>query len=1100
MEPTFPKPLQIATFMQFIFATAFHSIISFMNKLLRLALFLFLYILQSGGLYAQLIDWAKLIEGDYSCREQKISTDIEGNVFMTGFLQGSASFGNVTLTNVKEHGIGTAFIAKYDPQGTCLWAHLLDTAVTVNALSSDSQGNLFISGSSYGKDLQLGRTTLAPDNPSNALLFVAKYNPQGTCLWAAKLGEGLAYYIYVSASNLAISKAGTIAITGSFPGELALVNKSTLSNNATISLTTNMFTLVCSPTGEIIWANQSHGQGDETGKDVAFDETGNVYVTGSFTEGDLYENNGYSTTFGNFTLQAKKSDIFIAKFDMTGKYVWVRQGGSDQDDTVLLEEGKGIAVDGEGNSYITGLASYYSTFGSIVTGTAKTTQTKMMATFVAKYSPTGECVWAKSFKGNYNTGYDVILKGNSLFVTGFFYVYINIGEERLYASKAVNATPKDLFLAKFFTDGTLHWATKAGGVTEEDAFGVSAGLGNKVYVIGETENGSFGSSSVKGPLILLQFSDDANVITGRVYKDSNNNGLFDSGELPASKTVVEVLPGPIYCITNEQGVYRAYVREGNYTVRVSQPPLYHSTTATHTASFTLMGGLEEGNDFPMKGEVAVVDGFINLYGGDRVRPGFETSYTVTYGNRGTIAQNGNIALSLDANYEYLSSTPAATVNGNKLSWSYSDLLPDEKRTISIQLKLRASVSLGTQLSTSISLTAEGSNSELANNTHTISQLVIGSFDPNDKAVSDSLLSPAQLRSREPLVYTIRFQNKGTAEALFVTLRDSLSEKLDIGSFQMLAASHPYTLKLNEQGVVEWFFDNINLAAEMHDVPGSHGFIRYQIIPKQELLLDEVIENKAYIYFDFNAPIVTNVSSTTIGKHTQKISFASIGDTTFGQAPLTLQAQASSGLAVLLSVISGPASLEGNTLIISGMGMVTLKATQPGNEHYQQAEEVLVSFCVLPAKPIITTNGMELNSSASEGNEWYKDGVAISGAKSQSFHAKEKGEYVVKVTGPCGDPQSSEIYNVTVAGIDTEISARVKLYPNPSETDITIELPRIIDASKITLFTMGGSQLMQQDISSKSSEFTFSTKSLEKGIYIVKVETSKGMIIKKFIKH
>jgi uncharacterized repeat protein (TIGR01451 family) len=453
---------------------------------------------------------------------------------------------------------------------------------------------------------------------------------------------------------------------------------------------------------------------------------------------------------------------------------------------------------------------------------------------------------------------------------------------------------------------------------------------------------------------------------------------------------------------------------------------------------------------------------------------------------------------LDSHYEYISSTPVVQANGNKLSWNYTDLQPDERRTVTIQIKLPASIPLGTLLSSSISLTSEGSDIEPANNAHKVSQLVIGSYDPNDKAVSDTILSPAQISASEPLVYTIRFQNIGTAEALFVTVKDTLSDKLDIGSFQMLGASHRYTVKLNEKGVLEWFFDNINLPAEMHDEPGSHGFIRYQIIPKKELSIDAVIDNKAYIYFDFNAPIVTNVSRTTIGKHTQRISFASIGDKTLGEAPFILDVISNSGLGVVLNVVSGPASIEGNTLSLTGMGTVTLKATQAGDEHYQGAEEI-ITFCVLPARPIIMANGIELSSSASEGNEWYKDGVAITGARAQSFHATEKGEYMVKVTGPCGAEQVSQPFIVTVAGTSTELSARVRLYPNPSTTDIKVELPGGIYPSRITLSTIGGSQLMQQDISSMSSKITLSTKSLAKGIYLVKVETARGTIIKKFIK-
>jgi hypothetical protein len=55
---------------------------------------------------------------------------------------------------------------------------------------------------------------------------------------------------------------------------------------------------------------------------------------------------------------------------------------------------------------------------------------------------------------------------------------------------------------------------------------------------------------------------------------------------------------------------------------------------------------------------------------------------------------------------------------------------------------------------------------------------------------------------------------------------------------------------------------------MHDEPGSHGFIRYRILPKKDLSLGEEIDNKAHIYFDFHEAIITNVSRTVIEKHAQ----------------------------------------------------------------------------------------------------------------------------------------------------------------------------------------------------------------------------------------
>jgi uncharacterized repeat protein (TIGR01451 family) len=827
-----------------------------------------------------------------------MGTDAAGNTFLTGRISGSGSFGGHPLTTTNSSTSPTSFLAKYDPAGNCPWTLLLDTAVIVQSIAVDPAGGFYIGGTVRGKEVQLGGTTLTPLNDyelnqgyHHSLLFLARYNTNGVCEWAVKLADADG----MAANGLALGKNGTIAVTGSFGGSAMLNNQFFLNTPAVH--TADMFVLVCNAAGGVLWANQTRGEGDEEGRDVAFDDKGNVYVTGTFSEigytSAASGSKGHPTTFDGFTFTARSQDVFLAKYDPMGRCAWVQQAGSDDGKEKFIEESNGIVVDGEGNSYITGTASYFSTFGSIATGTSNVILTNPTCPFVAKYSPSGTCLWAKSFYTGHGYGYDIALKDNNLFVAGAFYASINVGGEKLYSIRTPNSTHKDAFVAKLFADGTLHWAIRAGGASTDEAFGIGRGATNNIYIAGQTIRGTFGTATVPGPVFVARLTDDANTISGRIFKDSNNNGLFDTGELPAKGTVVEILPGPVHAITNDAGFFRTFVREGDYTLTVSQPPLYHTTATTHTAAFNTMGSADEGNDFPLQGQASVTDGTVNLYASHRVRPGFESAQTLTYQNKGTLSQNGTLELALDAHYEYLESTPAATVHGGKLSWSYQDLQPDEKRTISIKVKLPATLALGTTLSSSAILACEGTDADLGSNTHSVSQLVVGSYDPNDKAVSDTIFSPAQLAASEPLTYTIRFQNKGTAEAIFVIVKDTLSEKLQAGTFQMLGASHPYTVKITDKGALEWHFDNINLPAEMHDEPASHGFIRYRILPKKELVIGEQIDNKAYIYFDFNAPVITNVSTTHIGKHAQAIRFEAIADRILSSGTIGLRADASS---------------------------------------------------------------------------------------------------------------------------------------------------------------------------------------------------------------
>ncbi|GAB3540662.1 hypothetical protein GCM10027443_38910 [Pontibacter brevis] len=95
----------------------------------------------------------------------------------------------------------------------------------------------------------------------------------------------------------------------------------------------------------------------------------------------------------------------------------------------------------------------------------------------------------------------------------------------------------------------------------------------------------------------------------------------------------------------------------------------------------------------------------------------------------------------------------------------------------------------------------------------------------------------------------------------------------------------------------------------------------------------------------------NVSST--GLESQTITFADIPDMTFGEGPVTLSATASSGLPVSFEVVSGPATVSGNILTITGAGDVTVRAMQAGNDTYSAATPVAQTFTVEKATQTIT---------------------------------------------------------------------------------------------------------------------------------------------------
>lgn len=141
---------------------------------------------------------------------------------------------------------------------------------------------------------------------------------------------------------------------------------------------------------------------------------------------------------------------------------------------------------------------------------------------------------------------------------------------------------------------------------------------------------------------------------------------------------------------------------------------------------------------------------------------------------------------------------------------------------------------------------------------------IGSFDPNDKqGFPNGYGEHHFIEPGTDIEYLIRFQNTGTDTAFTVTVRDTLSPFLDPTSIEPGAASHPYRYDLYGNGILKFTFENIMLPDSNVNEPLSHGFIKFRAKQKQANTPGYIIKNRAGIYFDFNAPVITNTVFHTL---------------------------------------------------------------------------------------------------------------------------------------------------------------------------------------------------------------------------------------------
>jgi hypothetical protein len=153
------------------------------------------------------------------------------------------------------------------------------------------------------------------------------------------------------------------------------------------------------------------------------------------------------------------------------------------------------------------------------------------------------------------------------------------------------------------------------------------------------------------------------------------------------------------------------------------------------------------------------------------------------------------------------------------------------------------------------------------------------------------------------------------------------------------------------------------------------------------------------------PATEVVEEVEAQKASQTISFEALANKTFGDAPFTISATASSNLAIIYSIVSGPATTSGNTITMTGAGTVVVKASQAGDDNYSAAADQTQSFDVAKAEQTITFNELS--------DKKYGDApFAISASASTGLPVS------LSVSGPASYDETSGMLTINGAGAVT----------------------------------------------------------------------------------
>ena len=353
--------------------------------------------------------WAKNAGGSADDAGYALVNDHSGNLYVTGtFYSSSIVFGTDTLQNSGPIGTSDLFIMKYNPAGNVQWAKSTggNSYDDARSIIIDKADNVYITGGFFSPSLFCTTDTLINTDSSTASpdIFLIKYTPNGTEVWAKSFGGSL----YDYGNSISADTTGNLVIIGTFYSPTIVFGITTLINNDNTGGTDDVLIVKFDSSGNVLWAKSGGGNNLDEAQSIATDLSGNVFITGEFNSSSI---NFGSTLITNTAFNT--FNIFVVKYNAIGTIVWAKSEGGNNDD-----QGISIATDLSGNVYLTGIFNS----PSVVLGSSTLINASNYDLFVVKYNPPGIVLWAENvggIDGNYSNCICTDAIGN-IYITGGF--------------------------------------------------------------------------------------------------------------------------------------------------------------------------------------------------------------------------------------------------------------------------------------------------------------------------------------------------------------------------------------------------------------------------------------------------------------------------------------------------------------------------------------------------------------------------------------------------------------------------------------------------------------------------------------------------------
>ncbi|HOZ30864.1 MAG TPA: T9SS type A sorting domain-containing protein [Bacteroidales bacterium] len=792
----------------------------------------------------------------YTGSLNRVTTDNFGNVINSTTYTNSPI--NIDGTIFPLNGTISSILVKRDANHDLIWAKSLSCGgnTYVGDIFSDDYSNIYVCGF-FGHTSAASELNCEPFEISAEAgihLFVIKYAPNGEVLWSRSAKVGLSGGDFYS-DAFKVEGNGTDKILISSP--FMNVGEQTIGGTTISTDNGEYFFAGLSSAGDWQFVNLLSGV-DNTYLSIEFDYADNddIFYTANF-KGTIDLG-----TAGILSVLGSSPQDCVFKSDSEGNFEWSRlfEASSWWKSDVVCDGNDAVVFGSFGGEVSFGDfdlgPTYYSGYG-------------------VKIDNDGNYIWAKKYgesEANFfiacksDDGFYITGKTTASFPSNTFDSY-----ELVYSNTMPEANQGYAmnYLLKLGADGSVvNGAVTSFGFDTHNTEEMSFFDGNLYMTGNATDSACFGyyvidPVQINSANYVSIFSENNNIISGSSFYDFNSNYSFDPEEFEYNSMLNLTSDDSEFNIIVD-GVFNIGVGTGIYDLELLNAPLYYNVNAeTYNVNFgSLYGQISEYNDFVFQPIPDQNDLVVDMHVG-AARPGFTGNVFVTLRNIGTTHKTGVLEFSLThPEIDLVSSVPAASLMESNYAELNYDLYPSQEIVYQIIFQTSVLAEFETEV-VAIASAPDVLDLTIENNSITMTQIITGSWDPNSKEVFPrGDIFPEFITDSEELEYVINFQNTGTDTAFTVILIDTLSANLDLSSFRLISSSHDVVVNLYDN--VLWFrFNQINLVDSLMNEELSHGFVKFVIKPLPTLIVGDVIENSAAIYFDYNVPVITNTTVTEI---------------------------------------------------------------------------------------------------------------------------------------------------------------------------------------------------------------------------------------------